>query len=80
MVDGEEIDDEVVVLDSCHVVSKAVILQPNARIRRPIVHEKCLVPPLPLQGNAPSGLCVRRRVAPARLGWGYARISFHVVA
>jgi hypothetical protein len=36
-VNGEELDDEVVILDSCHGVSKAIILQPNARIRRPIV-------------------------------------------
>lgn len=31
-VDGEELGDEVVVLDSHHAASKAVILKPDARI------------------------------------------------
>jgi hypothetical protein len=36
-VDGEELDDEVVVLDSRHVASKAIVFQPYVGIRRPIV-------------------------------------------
>jgi hypothetical protein len=36
-VDGEELDDEVVVLDSRHAASKVVILKTNARILRPVV-------------------------------------------
>lgn len=37
-VEGEELEDEVVVLDSHHATREAVIFQPCTGIQRPIVH------------------------------------------
>lgn len=36
-VDLEELDDELVVLESCHAASKVVIFQPYTGIQRPVI-------------------------------------------
>lgn len=36
-VDREKLDDQVIILESCHAASKVVVFQPDARIDGPVV-------------------------------------------